>query len=260
MLQSSTAFNPLRVEAPSLAGFMACCPLYGIAYLQAVHYYRHYHRDSIFMKFLVAILLYALSKAVANSSKSRTYAVSYALTTIITSTVQGLYGRRVWIVSSLHGCRKTAVSLIGLTSFTQFCMGVAIEVFLFLKPTLSDLHRPPVQGLYSAQLATAMTCDLLISAALVYFLHRSRSGLKSTENVVNRLILYSVNVGLVTSAMAVATFVTFHVVKTNAMFTLFTATISKFYVNALLVTLNSRNNIRHSLKKQDSVNFPLTSI
>ncbi|KAF8069211.1 hypothetical protein FPV67DRAFT_1110612 [Lyophyllum atratum] len=249
--------NVGHMEGPSLAGFMACCSLYGITCSQTAYYYRNYSHNPMFMKLLVGILflletvhlallghsaffVFIFCKVPENTPQAlivpRTYIVSFGLTIIITSLVQALYGWRVWSVSKLHRWRDIMVLSIGVTSFAQFALGVGMDVMLFLRPGLTELHGPTLQGLYSAQLATAMTCDILISISLVYLLHRARTGLRSTENVVNRLILYSVNVGLLTSAMAIVTFATFHAVQQDTTFAFFTETISKIYVNSLLVS------------------------
>jgi len=258
-------------ESPFLVGVMISCALFGVTCAQTTYYYRTYPTDHIYRKVLVAALFiletahlmlvgeaghffYVVTKMPENLLGMflvrKTFASSFALTVIITSLVQAFYGWRVWSISNLRRWRKPVVGIIAATSFTQFCLGIAADALLFIHPALPAVHQPAVQGLYSAQLATAMACDLVISLALVYFLNQSRSGFNSTENIIDRLIIYSVNVGLVTSAISVCTFVTFHTLPSSTMFTLFTETISKIYVNSLLVTLNARN----SLKKQHANN------
>ncbi|RDB26984.1 hypothetical protein Hypma_005046 [Hypsizygus marmoreus] len=271
--------NFASVESPFLIGTMVSCALYGITCAQTVYYYRTYPVDHIYRKILVGILFLLetvhlmlvgeashfffvvckVPEKLAGMFLIRTtFAASFAITVVLTSLVQGFYAWRVWSVSNLHKFRMPIVGIIVATSFTQFCLGITADVFLYTDPELTHVHDPLVEGLYSSQLAVAMTCDIAISLALVYFLNQSRSGFRSTENIIDRLILYSVNVGLVTSAISIVTFATFHALPSTTMFTLFTEIISKIYVNSLLVTLNSRNNIKRVLEKHAAEAYPLS--
>ncbi|KAF8069226.1 hypothetical protein FPV67DRAFT_1111484 [Lyophyllum atratum] len=266
-------------EGPFLIGVMVSCALFGITCAQTAYYYRTYPGDHVYRKILVATLfvletahLFLVSEAahffyvIAKQPENllgmflirKSFAVSFGLTVIITSLVQAFYGWRVYSISNLHKWRKFAVGLIALTSFVQFGFGVACDTLLFVNPNLTSVHEPTIQALYSTQLAGAMACDLFISLSLVHFLNRSRSGFNSTENIIDRLIIYSVNVGLVTAAMSICTFVTFHTLLTSTMFTLFTEIISKIYVNSLLVTLNSRNSIKSGSTKRPMETIPLS--
>lgn len=266
-------------EGPFLIAVMVSCALFGITCAQTVYYYRTYPADHPYRKWLVAILFimetahlflvseaahffYVIVKAPENLLGMflirKSFSASFAFTVIITSIVQAFYGWRVWSIANLHKWKTISVVLIAITSFLQFGFGVAVDVLLFTNPALTSVHQPTVQALYSVQLATAMACDVIISIALVHFLNRSRSGFNSTESIIDRLVIYSVNVGLVTSAMSICTFVTFHTLLTSTMFTLFTEVISKIYVNSLLVTLNSRNSIKTVMDKRGAESIPLS--
>ncbi len=45
--------------------------------------------------------------------------------------------------------------------------------------------------------------DIGIAGTLVYLLRKSRTGFKRTETLVNRLIMFSINTGLITSMCAI---------------------------------------------------------
>ena len=45
--------------------------------------------------------------------------------------------------------------------------------------------------------------DVSIAAVLIFFLQRSRTGFKKSETIINRLIIYSVNTGLLTGLVAI---------------------------------------------------------
>ncbi|KAF8069212.1 hypothetical protein FPV67DRAFT_1491454 [Lyophyllum atratum] len=54
---SAFPLNAGGLEAPFLAGVMACCPLYGITCAQAAYYYRTYSKDHLILKGFVGLLL-----------------------------------------------------------------------------------------------------------------------------------------------------------------------------------------------------------
>lgn len=45
--------------------------------------------------------------------------------------------------------------------------------------------------------------DFAIAGSLIFYLHRSRTGFKRSESMVNRLIIFSINTGAVTSVCAI---------------------------------------------------------
>ena len=45
--------------------------------------------------------------------------------------------------------------------------------------------------------------DILITATLIALLHRSRTGFRRSDNMINRLILFTVNTGALTSILAI---------------------------------------------------------
>lgn len=54
---------------------------------------------------------------------------------------------------------------------------------------------------------TAVT-DTVIAVILVYYLHTSRTGIRQTDSILNRLIIFAVNTGLVTSIDSIISLVT----------------------------------------------------
>ena len=52
--------------------------------------------------------------------------------------------------------------------------------------------------LVSARNAASTVTDVLLTSILVYSLHKSRTGIKRTDSMINVLIMYAVNTGLLT--------------------------------------------------------------
>ncbi|KDR78675.1 hypothetical protein GALMADRAFT_137695 [Galerina marginata CBS 339.88] len=99
--------------------------------------------------------------------------------------------------------------------------------------------------LYTA-LSGSVLADGFITASLCTLLYQNRTGFKSTDSLVNTLMLYSINTGLLTSICATACFVTFAIWPHQFVFIgiYFTLGKRKLYVNSLLAVLNTRETLR----------------
>jgi len=86
--------------------------------------------------------------------------------------------------------------------------------------------------------------DTAITIALFYFLNRSRTGFARSEAVVNKILMFSCNTGLLTALTALASFITIEVWPQSRLYLLFYYLISRLYTNSLLVSLNMRNSLR----------------
>lgn len=265
--------NLVEIEAPILVAGMLACPLYGLTLAQAAYYVRSYPDDKIYLKALVAICVILETAHLALVLESahfftivcklpenimglflvrKSFAISFLLTILITALVQAFYALRVWRVNTLHPARRWLVAVVAVLCVAQVGVGLASDALLQIEPQLTSIQDSKQKVLFSLELSLAVICDVLISAALVYFLRSSRTGYQSTENMINRLIIYSVNTGLVTSAMSIVILILYFTITTNTLFALFLIVISKVYVISLLVTLNSRNHVR---ELSESTNF-----
>ncbi|TBU41892.1 hypothetical protein BD309DRAFT_230277 [Dichomitus squalens] len=109
----------------------------------------------------------------------------------------------------------------------------------------------------STQLSLVVFNDLCIATCLCNFLYRERkeSMRQSTVSMINVLMLYAINTGLVTSAVMLTCLITLGALPNTLVFVGIYYTASKFYLNALLATLNVRKTIR-SHNAEASVTLP----
>ncbi|KAL0953750.1 hypothetical protein HGRIS_004938 [Hohenbuehelia grisea] len=123
-----------------------------------------------------------------------------AVSAFIVLCVHLFYARRIWLV-----CKKNlflVIPVIGL-SIAQFGCGVAVSVTMIRESqtmTASDIVGPSM----TSSLALSVAADVLIAGSLTYHLHNSRSGMKSSDHLINRLMIYAVNNGVLTSIVGVA--------------------------------------------------------
>jgi hypothetical protein len=55
-----------------------------------------------------------------------------------------------------------------------------------------------------------MSCDVIITACMVYCLSQSRTGIRSTDTLLTRLSRYAIETGLVTTVVAIADLSLYH--------------------------------------------------
>ncbi|EMD41629.1 hypothetical protein CERSUDRAFT_110202 [Gelatoporia subvermispora B] len=198
-------------------------------------------------------------------------------TTTITSLVQCFFARRVWacdepqeyddryfggecVTINVHQSFDFLLHLRsysrlhnGLWDFLTFLKGSIIsqsknKQVLFLL-TSSATCRTRLETLVSvtrlsaASIACGATADL-ISISLCHFYHTNRTGVQNTDKVLNVLIIYAINTGLLTTIVAICT-VTLEVSLLGTQWdTVPYFSLSKCYVNSVLATLNARTKIR----------------
>ncbi|KAL0951660.1 hypothetical protein HGRIS_008340 [Hohenbuehelia grisea] len=95
-------------------------------------------------------------------------------------------------------------------------------------------------GYMNATLGSMMAVDFIITASLTFYLHQSRSGLRHTEKMINRIIMISVNNGIITFMLDAITLILAATQKGNLIYCAFFNVIANVYTNTILATLNSR--------------------
>ncbi|PPQ76665.1 hypothetical protein CVT26_013958 [Gymnopilus dilepis] len=122
-------------------------------------------------------------------------------------------------------------------------LGQSVENFL-------DVPKKPFNGTamvirFSWLITSALTCggaaDILIAASMVYYLRRlaSPTNLESTTQMLNRLIRFSLQTGILTSMTSLAVIACFQAMSNMIWFSLYIF-LAKLYSNSLLVSLNAR--------------------
>ncbi|KAI5116702.1 hypothetical protein M0805_004775 [Coniferiporia weirii] len=259
-----------------LIGFAVSTTLYGITCLQLYMYYRSRYNDHLSHRILVGVLwiLDTLSTAlVAHTlytylvlrldSSSTDFIVPWSytiqietvdLTTFIAQTYAAFnffitssnapylsfFAWQIWKVS------KNRLVVIFIV-FLAFCaIGLDMEVIaeLFRNQSVLSLGDPTVWITGSTVQGLDALCDIVIMVSFIYYLNSRRTGVKSTERIVDNLILYAVSRGIVTVVTQLV-FVSLDVAFPGQVYWVpFQQTVGKLYVNSVLVSLNSRRAVR----------------
>ncbi|KAF8813505.1 hypothetical protein BYT27DRAFT_6374264 [Phlegmacium glaucopus] len=161
------------------------------------------------------------------------------LTCITDLIARCIFARRIWLLS---GRNNILLFIILVTSIFVFATGMAYPIRGFFDVSFKKMLLESWL-LYTA-LGGGVCADVLIAASLCVLLDHSRTGFKSTDSLVNILMLYTINTGLLTSVCAMACFVTFSIWPSQFVFIGIYFVLAKLYLNSVLAVLNTREFLR----------------
>ncbi|RXW25788.1 hypothetical protein EST38_g71 [Candolleomyces aberdarensis] len=185
--------------------------------------------------------------------------------------VQGFLTLRVWRLSNENTVLTATVAALVLAEFGS---SVAFTIKSMRLRTWADLAQlkvdsPPVesewwseyirQGLSITVNIVGVVADILITGALFFFLHRSRTGFKRSDTMISRLILFTVSTGFLTSLCAIGSLVSILVWGHTLIYVAFYFSLGRLYSNSVLATLNARKSIRGLGEDTDELSFSLES-
>jgi hypothetical protein len=85
-------------------------------------------------------------------------------------------------------------------------------------------------------LSLAMVVDILIAGSLSIYLHTSKSGIPSTDKLINRLVVHSINNGILTCLVEVLCLAMATTHRSNLIYLAFYQCIGNLYTNSMLAT------------------------
>ncbi|KAL5483639.1 hypothetical protein ACEPAI_8871 [Sanghuangporus weigelae] len=256
-----------------IGGFVSIF-LYGVTCLQVFIYYQRYPRDKRTVKnfvyliwaidsfdaaLTVQICYYYLVSNYANPLAISSPLWSLKLHVLITSVsdfiVRSLFVRRIYTLS--HGNKLIAVGILVL-SVIDLVVGIIITVRAFGIPTFAGLTA--VDKLFYLNFATNIAADMTVAFILSYYLWINKTGSRSTDSLVVKLIIYTVNTGVITAIDALLGLICYIAMPTTFVFIAFYLNLSKFYVNSYLASLNVRKTLLLSMKGQGTGNVDYASV
>ncbi|KAI0788124.1 hypothetical protein C8Q74DRAFT_1366887 [Fomes fomentarius] len=229
--------------------------LYGFNIHQAYRYLRQFPNDSRFVKFIVWITL-ALETMNSAFAMHITYNhlvtnyfnpieltfASWALDSmpiaaglsIITS--QCFFVRRVY---KIGGKLKRVAWLAVFLLVVEFAFCIAATVEAFVQPSFQAYAK--VTWVISAGFGAFILTDGILTVSLILALHRSRTGIKSTDSLIDLIVLYAVTTGLLTTiANLVALFFNALTPPDNFIYVGVNIVAAKICVTSLFTALNAR--------------------
>ncbi|KAH0582354.1 hypothetical protein H2248_010302 [Termitomyces sp. 'cryptogamus'] len=185
--------------------------------------------------------------------------IAVFMTAIIGPAVQGFYAHRIYILSS-HWIIPAIVWLLCFLRFmSTLTLGAITRGTL---DTLASQHE--WQWLFVTTLVLSASTDVLITASLCYYLwpHRGAT-FRRTKTIIDKLILWTIETGLVTSCGTTIQLILFFVAEDYIWMALYLIS-TRLFSNSLMASLNARANLRSLNEASDfnlnsNLNFDLWS-
>ncbi|KXN87814.1 hypothetical protein AN958_08096 [Leucoagaricus sp. SymC.cos] len=178
-------------------------------------------------------------------------------TALLILLVHVFYCRRIWILSQHNILLCGSILLFALLHFAMECATVA---FTIIYSSFTEFHR--ITPFFTAAMAFAAADDIIIAAAMFYILNTSRTGIKSTDTMVSKLVTYVITTGLLTAILDLVVIITFVTMnEKNLIYLAFFDILPNLYTNACLAMLNARATNRAApMGTNTSNSFHLSSI
>jgi len=164
--------------------------------------------------------------------------------------VQSFLALRVW---HLSGHNKFLTGIIAVVVLGQFVANTVSIILAFQVKTYALLA--PLQWLDMFCNVLTATGDILITSALCILLHRLRTGFRRPDTMINKLIIFTVHTGLISSIFAVASLMSLIFARRTFFNMSFYWCICRSYTNSLLANLNARKSIGAIGRPNDDLSF-----
>jgi len=224
--------------------------LFGIVTVQTSVYFDRFQQDPWYIKCLVAFtwcleightvlisyLIYTTTITWYGKQeklvKFPTLNATVLFGAIITLVVQVFFAYRVWKIMN----RSFIGVICWVVSFSRFIGAIVACVEVFKAPTIAEFAHD-WRWLLTTILVASASVDVAIAASLCCFLiHHRGSTFDKTTRVLDRLVAWTLQTGLVTSIAAVAMVICLQTMPGNFVWISIYTFLSKLYSNSLLAS------------------------
>ncbi|KAJ8080302.1 hypothetical protein PM082_017135 [Marasmius tenuissimus] len=246
-------------------GMTVAMALWGVGAVQTWWYYDNYPNDPRILKGTVALtficdtihqilITYAIYIYVIKhfgdtefaSSVDWSLYVEILFNAFTAFFVQSFFTWRIWTlwknVPLTAGIVLLVLSALG-TSIAFVAQGMSQNLNTFDK-------FKELQAL--SMVLTAAVTDIAICIAMCVLLNASKTGFSWSNHIINRLMLFAINSGILTAACATASLIFILALPNTLVYFCFYLTIGRLYTNSILATLNARAFIRNGGRSTES--------
>ncbi|KAJ3931827.1 MAG: hypothetical protein NXY57DRAFT_1005729 [Lentinula lateritia] len=243
-----------------LCGSFIVILLFGIFIVQVYLYYKGYPKDKLLLKILVAfVCICELAHTICVTSGVYIMLITFyghpetlskfplpfdltvAFAAPVTAVVQAFYILRIYrFLNVLY-----IPIVLWVLCFLRFVSSYAAVGFVIeaVSVTMFELRW---NWLFTVNFVVGAFVDVAVAGILVFKLWRERrEAMKSTVKLLDRLIRWTLQTGLVTSVVAVLVVIFLQVMENNLIWITTYTCLAKVYSNSLMAGLNARNNLRH---------------
>ncbi|KAL5519557.1 hypothetical protein ACEPAH_1240 [Sanghuangporus vaninii] len=145
--------------------------------------------------------------------------------------------------------KKSWVSF-AIATASLICLGFTIATTVMTIRESSFVKFEHFTWLVCTTLGLNTISDVIITGSLGLYLQSRRTGFEKTNVIIDKLLLYVINTGILNIAYNIAVLICAAVMKDNLIFIGMFFLVSKLYSNSLLAVLNSRG-ITHEMCTQE---------
>ncbi|KAJ7764913.1 hypothetical protein B0H16DRAFT_1526191 [Mycena metata] len=250
-------FNPDNTLGAYQIGVLVSLVLFGVMSTQTYIYYGRFPTDTRNMKLMVALVwVLEFAQAICISIAlykwtitsfgvplivpPKTFDISIFFSGVISACVQGFFSFRIYTLS-----RTLVIPIISwFLSFLRLVVGTAVFITAY-RMTALPIFEAQFGWLITTAASVGVGNDLLITVTLVLVLQKQRGEVQArTVPLVDRLIIWTMETGLMTTVASLATLICFLTMKGNLVWGGVFVVVSRLYSNSVLASLNSRQTLR----------------
>ncbi|KAF7346758.1 hypothetical protein MSAN_01814200 [Mycena sanguinolenta] len=253
-------FNPNPTLGAVQIGVLISYILFGVATTQAYLYFTRYPDDPRGVRALTAFVWACdLARTICLGAVLYTYTITdfthperldgppalslclHTFFSVLTAAcVQGFFAFRIYVFT-----KKVYIPLlIWCMAFLPLLGGIVLFALTLRVPSIT-VYVANWEWLVTTNWSLSVATDLVITTTLVIVLRRQRSRAHNkTAVVVDKLIVWTIETGLLTSVSSILTLAFFVSMKTNYIWLTFYTVSTGLFPNSLLASLNSRASLR----------------
>ncbi|KAI0790854.1 hypothetical protein C8Q75DRAFT_817420 [Abortiporus biennis] len=164
------------------------------------------------------------------------------------------------IVRGIFISRINTPTFLWIANLAVSSLGLTLSVKVHQIGSLYWQEVAKIAWLIYVVFTSIASLDTIIAATLCFILWRMRTGFKHTDSVIQSLIRYSIHTGALTSCVAISVIITYSIMPHNFIYIGIFLPLPKFYLNALLATLNARETLRVEMRNPRHSVVPLSTM
>jgi len=252
-------FNIRITFGALLVGGMISTFLSGAVSMQAYLYARTYQNDRTSVKCLVLgtwlldifhttmvatslwdYLIQGFGSQTLHDKIFWSLGMTVASTAILTFGVHCFFVHRLYKLSKGKLYLALPIALVALMRLASACVTTAEMIRL----GSFTLFLQQFKWVFTLGLALSTIADVLIAGGMCFFLRRNRTGTSDLDLIIDSVIYYTIENGILTSIATIASLVFWLGMPHNLVYMALHFGISKLYANSLLASLNARKSLR----------------
>ncbi|KAK0483093.1 hypothetical protein EDD18DRAFT_1261670 [Armillaria luteobubalina] len=238
-----------------IVGYLLHWGLFGTLSIQLYLYYLAFPKDRQFVKCLVygiyivefvqtilvahdafAVFGYGFGDLEALTEMHFNWLILPIMIAIDSLVGQVFYAYRIFILSR----SRIVPAFVICVSLASFVTAIITGIRIFQAGDVTKLNDRETSISGGISCAGYALCDIIIALCMTYYLMRSKTGFRSTQILVTKIIRLTIETGSVTAIVALVTIILFLAFPHQDFYVTPALATSKLYANTIYMVLNSR--------------------